>query len=137
MSDIITWFFYNVLVPLAPVPLVYFGAWLLGAPKRLATIVRDGQVCFYCTTLSAACINDIVNFMDAAQKVGSKPHSTIGIAIAGAIFCIILSTFTYAVATIAADRASLDETKFAGTSLATTVATIVIVASIRFGMLTP
>jgi hypothetical protein len=48
----------NVVLPLLPVPLAYFGAWLAGIRKRLLAILRDGPLCFYCTSLAAVCLND-------------------------------------------------------------------------------
>lgn len=132
--ELVDWIIFNVIVPLSPVPLVYLGAWLVRAPKRLTTIVRDGQMCFYCTALSASCINDLVKAMESGKIQQTAFHSTAGIAIAGAISCMILSTFTYAVATTASERTGVDEVKLAVASAATTLTTVAIVASTRFGL---
>lgn len=135
----LNWFIYNSLLPLLPVPLVYFAAWLIGTRKRIMSILRDGQFCFYCTSLAASCINDIF-------KSGRPiPASQMSVAIALLIFCLILSTFTYGVAATApaivpmtaesetsAAVSRADEVKLGLASIATALATTLIVLVVRF-----
>ena len=135
----VNWLIYNTVLPLMPVPLVYFGAWLIGTPKRVISIIRDGQLCFYCTSLAAVCVNDIVR----SDKV--HPNSTIGLAMAGLIFCLILSTFAYGVAATSPATTSAtpttptgvsasDELKLGMTSIAVAIATTVLVSSVRYSL---
>ena len=131
----LNWFIYNALLPLLPVPLVYFAAWLVGTRKRIMSILRDGQLCFYCTSLAASCINDIF-------KSGIPiPAPQMSIAIASLICCLILSTFTYGVAATAPVAAvpetspavaAADEVKLGITSIATALATTLIVLLTRY-----
>ena len=45
--------------------------------KRVMSIIRDGQLCFYCTSLAAVCVNDILRSNTVHQT------SNIGLAMAG------------------------------------------------------
>jgi hypothetical protein len=129
----VNWFIYNTVFPLSPVPLVYFGAWLVGTRKRVMAIIRDGQLCFYCTSLAAVCINDIL-------KAGKLPGNAT-VSIAGLISCLIISTFTYGIAaTTAATAQSPDssgapavgELKLGISSIATAIATTLLVMQLRY-----
>src|ERR1700737_736545 len=139
------WLIYNTFLPLLPVPLVYFGTWLIGTRKRVMSIIRDGQLCFYCTSLAAVCVNDIFK--------SSKVHanSTLGFAIAGLILCLILSAFTYGVAatapattltasptttatTTTTSVSTIDELKLGIASIATAIATTLIETLLRYSL---
>ena len=88
------WFLYNTIIPLMPIPLVWLGAWIIGANQKLLSILSNGQLCFYCTAISASAIRDIV-------AMSSENNNLKGIFVGGIIFCMILSTFDYGVAAIA------------------------------------
>ena len=62
------WVLFNVTLPLLPVPLVWLIAWLTNKRRGLIAVLRDGQLCFYSTTLTAATIYDIA-------KVDRDPSS--------------------------------------------------------------
>ena len=51
--ELLQWLLYNSLIPLMPIPLVWFGAWLIGVDRDLLSILSNGQLCFYCTAISA------------------------------------------------------------------------------------
>ncbi len=57
----ITWLLYNTVIPLSPVLLVYTAFWLVGPKKKVRTIIRDAQLCFYCTSLAAVVINNVAS----------------------------------------------------------------------------
>jgi hypothetical protein len=133
----VNWFIYNTVLPLLPVPLVYFGAWLIGTRKRVMGIIRDGQLCFYCTSLAAVCVNDIF-------KSGKQHESaTIGLSVAGLILCLILSTFIYGIAATAPATApspgssgvsTADEIKLGFASIATALVTTLMVMQLRYSL---
>jgi hypothetical protein len=62
MMNEIWWLFFNMILPLVPVPAVWFSAWVTrgGTPGRnVLFLVRDGQLFFYCTATSSAALGDI------------------------------------------------------------------------------
>jgi hypothetical protein len=124
----VNWLIYNSVLPLLPVPLVYFGAWLIGTRRRILSIIRDGQLCFYCTSLSAASINDVFKSGD------THANSTAGLAIAAMIFCMILSTFTYGVAATHSGTGVNHEVKLGIASITTAVVTTLLVSVSRLGL---
>ena len=64
--QMVVWLFYNTVIPLLPVPLVLLGSWLIGANRNVLSLLRDGQLCFYCTALSAVAIRDVM--LNSAQE---------------------------------------------------------------------
>ena len=94
------WIVYNVILPLLPVPLVYFGFWLLSIKRKVVEIIKDGQLCFFCTTLVAVAIRDLTN----AYTTASIAWPLIGL-----IFILILSTFVYAVAVVGTAAGTIAE----------------------------
>lgn len=123
----IEWLLYNSALPLLPVPLVYMGSWLVGTNKSVISIIRDGQLCFYCTGLCAVAINDLVRLHDGQKNIN------ISFAITGIIFCLILSTFTYGVAaTNSGNLGDVEARKLAWASLFTAITTTLIVALTRY-----
>jgi hypothetical protein len=125
----LNWLIYNSVLPLLPVPLVWLGAVLVGGYRTVLSIIRDGQLCFYCTSLSAVAINDIVKSGDIHQ------NSSAILSVAGLILCMILSTFTYGVAVTAPPQsgapAAQTEFKLGVTSLLTAALTTLIAALSR------
>ncbi|ELS05541.1 hypothetical protein Xen7305DRAFT_00052870 [Xenococcus sp. PCC 7305] len=125
--DLLQWLFYNSLIPLMPIPLVWLGAWIIGMDRDWLSILSNGQLCFYCTTMSAAAIRDITT---------KAPESSqfIGILIGGIIFCMILATFAYGVA---ATVRQIDDNelstghRLAWTSIFAAISTTILVASSR------
>ncbi len=89
------WVFYNVGLPLIGVPLIWIVLWLIDNPKRFRTIVRDGQLCFFSTTLCASAVHDFI--------VANRPYSNVVIAVL-LVFIIVFDAF-YAVALLS-DRVS-------------------------------
>jgi len=121
----LNWLIYNSVLPLMPVPLVYAGFFVLGARKRVVDIIRDGQLCFYCTSLAAVCLNDIFKSGDIHANAAA------GIYIAVLIFCMILSTFTYGVAATVTPAGALDEVKLGFISGAAALTTTLVVIYAR------
>jgi hypothetical protein len=64
-----SWFFYNIVLPLAGIPLVMLGLWTIKSEKKFLTIIRDGQLCFFSTTLSAGAIHDFIPINQSYQDV--------------------------------------------------------------------
>lgn len=117
------WLFYNSVIPLLPVPLVVLGIWLKGLDLRILPILRDGQLCFYCTALSAVALRDILG----ANTQGISIELSIG----GIIFCIILSVYAYGIAVTSENPDDKSSKRLAITSIMTAVTTTVIIANIR------
>lgn len=84
------WLFFNIVLPLTPIPLVYVSHWVVGRPALLP-ILRDGQLCFYSTSVSSIAIYDLL-------KV--KVNVEIGQLLIGIMFLMILSTFAFGVTVI-------------------------------------
>jgi hypothetical protein len=118
------WLLYNTVFPLLPVPLVYIGSWMVGNSRKLLSIIRDGQLCFYCTTLSAVAIRDFVKVTGQSQSIA--------IPLAGILFCMIFSIFAYGIAITHADP--VNDWQLGLTSLGIAVTTTVVVAVTRQAM---
>ena len=115
----IEWLLYNVIISLLPVGLLLIFGWLIGKFQGLFTIIRDGQLCFYCTTTAASLIEDL-----------SKKGALSGAVLAGLILLIIFSTFVYGAA-VATKGNEANTSKFGWTSLLTCVLTITLVIFVR------
>ncbi|MGK7899127.1 MAG: hypothetical protein AB4372_37295 [Xenococcus sp. (in: cyanobacteria)] len=127
--EILQWLLYNTAIPLMPIPLVWLGAWLIRINQKLLSILSNGQLYFYCTTISAAAIRDIVKT--------SENSPLTSILVGGIIFFMIFSTFAYGVAAIInqtnGDELNADNSnRLAWTSIFTAIATTILVASSRF-----
>jgi hypothetical protein len=124
------WAFYNVVLSLLPVPLIWLALWLINANRSLFLIIRDGQLCFYCTTLSATTLHELL-LMRAQQPVGFP--------VAGLLFLMILSTFAYGVAVVSDNLSAniIEEWKLGIISVSTALTTTILVVITRwqFGML--
>lgn len=115
------WLFYNTFIPLLPVPLVMLGSWMKGANRHVFSVIRDGQLCFYCTALSAVAIKDILASSSAGLVLIRLP-------IGGMIFCMILSTFAYGIAVTSDDA---EDNKLGIISLLASLTTTVLVVTTR------
>ena len=92
------------------------------ANLRLLSILSDGQLCFYCTAISASAINDIVT--------KSAENNNKGIFVGGMFLCLILSLFAYGIAaTSQIDKSEPnDNGRLAWTSILAAVTTTILVA---------
>jgi hypothetical protein len=124
------WILYDVCLSLLPIPLVLLGTWLINTPRGLFAIIRDGQLCFYCTTLGAVAIRDVTKL--------ARPGQPIAVWLAGILFCLILATFTYGIAVTIESSKHEDEHKatyqfrLGIASLWNAVSTTIIVGFSRF-----
>jgi len=80
------WVVWNTVLPLLPIPLFYIALWLLRGAINWVTPIRDGQICFYSTTISILTMKDILN-----------THASPVWAFVGLAACWILSLFVYCV----------------------------------------
>lgn len=55
----IRWLIFECLVPLTPVPIFYGLMALFGVGVRTLVPVRDGQICFFCTTTAVVAMRDL------------------------------------------------------------------------------
>lgn len=147
----LNWLFLNTFVPaIIPILLVLLIVWLFRLPAKWASLLRDGQLCFYCTSISTAAISDLVS-KDASEV--SESMASVDMAIFGILLCMMFSTFAYGV-TVLHDQVSKEDkqinlgseksgflgstdSRLASISVFVAVVTTVIVATSRraFGML--
>ena len=133
LARLFEWVAYNVLLSMLSIPLVILATWLGNNRKNLFDVIRDGQLCFYCTTTLATFLND----------ASSKNALDRGI-LAACLVLFILSTFVYGVATIytggaaiaagpaaGAAAAELQAKKVGWTSLLCATATTILVVGVR------
>ena len=117
------WLFFNALVPLSPVLIVWGLSWLFsdaGPTRKVFSIIKEGQVFFYCTAISSAAIGD----------VGRVPKNFETVPwIMGLLFIIILSTVAFAAG--AHNKDTVKEGKFGWSSIAMAVAAIATVVVFR------
>jgi hypothetical protein len=125
-DKILNWFFFNTVLSMLSVPLVMFAAWMTNKGKKLFTIIRDGQLCFYCTTTIATFLND-------ANNKGITSNF-----IMLSIFIFLLSSFVYGIAAVYGDHDDKNlEWKMGWTSIgcAATTTILIIAARLNNGML--
>ena len=79
-------------MPLLEIALIRVGFWILGIAKGFSDIIKDGQLCFFCTTVSAATLNDPLRAQPKANA------SIVGFGVAALILCMLLATFIFGVA---------------------------------------
>jgi hypothetical protein len=94
------WLFFSVIMPLLPIPLVLLGLWMCGMSRKISSIIRDGQLCYYCTSLSASTISDLYNYNKGIPPSAASTAFQLQILFFGMMFCMILSIFSYAIAII-------------------------------------
>ena len=114
------WLFYNALIPLSPVLLALVVSWFINNNKTVFDIIKDGQVFFYCTATCSVAIGDL-------QKA---PKDFDGASwLTGFVFIMILSTVAFTVGVT--NTATVQKNKFGWASVATSIATILVVATFR------
>lgn len=122
--SVLQWPFFNAVIPLFPVAIVWIISWFLssvGNPAmKVFSIIKDGQVFFFCTALTSVAIGDL-------GKVPKGFDNTPWVM--ALLFIIILSTAAFAAA--AQNQAALDQKKFGWCSVAMAVATIGVVLTFR------
>ena len=119
------WLFYNAVIPLLiPIAIVKLFSWLLTkAPKqplKIFGIIKDGQVFFYCTALTAAAFADLKKVPAAFD---TSPW------LMGFLLLLILSTAAFAVGVIA--KETVQESRFGWSSVAMALMAIFLVISYR------
>jgi hypothetical protein len=57
--EIIQWLIVNAALPLLPIPLFYLAIWMRHGSINWVPPIRDGQICFYSTTIALIAIKDI------------------------------------------------------------------------------
>lgn len=88
MTEIAQWIGINSVLPLAPIAFFYLGVLLIKGKKSLEWVppIRDGQICFYSTTIAIIAIKDI-----------SAVQSNSILWIFGLVFCWFISFFVYSI----------------------------------------
>lgn len=81
--DVLQWLIINMVLPLSPIAFFYLGIWMLAGTISWIPPIRDGQICFYATTLAIIAIKDI-----AEKHAGAMPFF-------GLSACWLLSFFVY------------------------------------------
>lgn len=120
---VLGWFFFNAVIPLVPVFIVWMISWLTStgsSSKKVFSIIKDGQLFFYCTALTSVAIGDI---RKAPQALDTLPWTM------GLITILILSTVCFAVA--AYNPTGVNEGKFGWSSVGAVIATVLTVFSFR------
>jgi hypothetical protein len=129
LTKLMPWLFYNVVLSLLfPVVVVKGISWLLSKPNATPpkptlaffSIIKDGQVFFYCTALACVAIGDL-------SRVPQGFSTTYWVM--GLLVIMLLSTGCFAVA--ANNKDVLEETKFGWCSVGTAVASILTVVEFR------
>src|ERR1700677_4274030 len=91
-EKLLAWLLVNTLLPLLAVPLTRF-AFLLFSPNRgWIDIVRDGQLCFYSTTLCAVAIEEV-------YKAGQPTTSLLTVEVS-LIMLVVITAFIYGVTVV-------------------------------------
>jgi hypothetical protein len=120
----IEWLFFNAVIPLIPVGIVWLVFWFLSHPglpsRKIFSIIKDGQVFFYCTALTSVAIGDLGK---APSGFDTAPW------VMALLFIIILSTAAFAAA--AYNQSALNETKFGWCSVRMALASIIVVINFR------
>jgi len=126
MTDIALWLVVNTGLPLLPIPLFYLAIWLFRGAVKWVTPIRDGQICFYSTTIAILTMKDIFD-----ANAGGKW------AFFGLSGCWIVSLFVYGFSIFSTisppppkDRDAID-LRYALASIFCGVLTTVIVIGLR------
>ena len=101
MSPLAKWLLYDCTFALIPIAGAWFAAnWILGKRTVPADVIRDGQLFFYCSTLSAAALGDVVT---VANPIPGKDYWVFGF-----IVSIIFATLFYGAAFLSEDQNDKD-----------------------------
>lgn len=123
MAKELTWLFFNTGIPLVPVMIVWGISWLTNdsaSQKTMFSIIKDGQLVFYCTAVTSVAIGDV---RKAPSGFDTTPW------IMGLLTIIIISTVAFAVA--AHNPQAVREGKFGWTSVAMVIAAVLLVLNFR------
>jgi hypothetical protein len=111
--EILQWLAINTAFPLLPIILFYLAIWVTKGRITLVTPIRDGQICFYATTIAIIALKDIV----AAKPAGL--WWLIGLA-----GCWLVSLFVYSFSVYSTIYPESDEDTRRGIDLRYAVASI-------------
>jgi hypothetical protein len=107
------WFVFECLLPLAPVPIFYFIILLCGINVRTLIPIRDGQICFFCTTTAVVAMRDL------------SPHASEGQWwLFGPLIPALISLIIYCAAVFTAVRPDSDPTVQSASNKAVSLASI-------------
>jgi hypothetical protein len=81
---VLEWLSINTVLPLLPIVFFYLGTLMITGAIKWVPPIRDGQICFYATTIAIIAIKD----MYAAQPTGADW-------LYGLVACWLLSFFVY------------------------------------------
>lgn len=119
------WLFYNAVIPLIiPIAIVKLFSWLVtkapNHPLKIFAIIKDGQVFFYCTALTASAFENLRKLPPAFD---TSPW------LMGFVLILILSSAAFALGVIAKDN--VQESKFGWSSACMVAAAIFLVITFR------
>jgi hypothetical protein len=121
------WSFYSIVLPLMAVPLTYFGSWVANRRTQFFRLIRDGQLCFYSTTILAVNLNDLLKI---------KGSSAVGIFAAYHIFILVFTTFAYGASVTLSNQAVVSRRVAIASLIATFLSVLLIILTrIRLGIL--
>jgi hypothetical protein len=82
--QVLQWLVINTILPLSPIGFFYLGIWMATGSITWVPPIRDGQICFYSTTIAIITIKDIFS----ANAAGVMPFF-------GLAACWLVSFFVY------------------------------------------
>lgn len=87
MTEILQWLVINSVLPLAPIGFFYLGVLIIRGKQSFQWVppIRDGQICFYSTTIAIIAVKDIIALQASV------------ILLFGLIGCWLLSFFVYSI----------------------------------------
>jgi len=113
------WLIFNTVLPLLPTPVTWGLSKLTTDRKReFLNLLKDGQLCFYCTVIGSVLIKDLV----------SRPKVPL-LAVGGLIVLLIVSSASYFVSALLHDK--LEEKALAWVSIGAAVFTTLVVLGVR------
>ena len=90
----VVWAVFNIFLPLSSVGLIVFGSWIAnGQRKSVFSIVKDGQICFYCVAVLGTLLYDITRISSVPENREYVPY-----VISFLILAMIFSTYIYSIA---------------------------------------
>lgn len=118
----IKWLFYNSFLPLSPVLVVWLLSWLSTSPdKSMFSIIKDGQVFFYCAALISVALGEF-------DKVPST-FQYLDLWLMGFLFLLIFSCIAFTAA--AHDSSGINHKRYGWISMVTAVSATTSVLSFR------
>lgn len=125
--EVMSWLVVNSILPLAPIGFFYLGFLIIKGSIDWVPPIRDGQICFYSTTIAIIAIKDIV-----AVKADGFGW------LVGLVVCWLISFFVYGVSVYSIiypspapkDRTAIDK-RVALASIACGILTTVTVVGLR------